>query len=1186
MKKHIQLILVIFPILFFLFLTGNSKLVSSVDAKSVDPYPDSNVGSKISSKTGLADFVSLPKTSTGGGTQTTACFLGANSAQIMSSLGGLGQKFLEKGYSYGWLLGIVTKPDEVTGALGIIDDLQKNGTNLIIRACYAGAGGCEIGPMGASPTQIKADAKSYALSTIALAKQTKYPFWIISGHNEPNSVETRTPEDEALFVKTFMDNIGNIGNYEGSDFYKTRSMINVLAPILDANTATVGTSFNFEEYIKKMETSVSASDYNLFGGMVGFAFNAYSPDSLERISKFAEARKVKVYITESGSDTGNGKSVTNAEFDQFRVDIINQFRTNPNIAAMLIFNGMLTDTLKKHPGDDQKTAEKLLPSNAPRGVHGDKLEPSTFCAVPEEDPDCKASGSWQIYYETQILSALSAAGCSNTFVRTCSYDKDYVKSVNKTYGESTDAYFDMVDPAKSGSTFENLGIGKVRIDTGGCAERKTDGSCKEGKRIFEVWENVLKDAVFSSNIVNTVQIDIPLLRSIATTDPKGTDELAYTSYAGSLNRKNYQGNIDFTRKADGTAKVINVDGSTTQVSVPLLGTNHLIYSRDFEDYTEYDRDVVDEPLDFLKSTYNNKSSATDKRIEENITNYGTTNITDLSKVGMFKSTGLDQYTVTPSSKFSPTKVIAKNLTTTKNNNVTNTQFSSSQVISGESVVRNAKLDSDKDTVKCSDFFPGLPYPIKVDSKGYGTCAARETPKGAHYTVTEDGKVINDYGLDHYVALSQECFKAWCAKPEDKKPFITLVPPKDKVVKLIPSKDNSSLFIQTGNSGKDMYFLKKMTYQGTRLDSVSALLRVMRTAWEESNRMIYMKDSRVCHKDISATVNLYTRQYTVSESQKANIKTGNNDQCTNPDNAADIGSLRPAIKFDDNTKSFVTSTAEIPFLGTVAAINERIAKGDYSIESDTKMAVCGTAEDKYPTCICREDNLSEYITKDPDPLAVFLCNNGMLTLDEIRKAKIDPKLCMDSDKRLDDYVDGILSHEQIVGIQSCTDAIANPKLKDAISKASSIGQVPPGVIVAIWQQETSCSHVNTADPINDTSLYTENNAICKQRGCDVRGPFQFTDTTFASIIQNPKFNECRTQIGVDPTTTPLRNRWGDGLCANAVKLGIDGQASSLASWNDDNTKNAARAYLGACSDLGVAYCSNVIGTSKFYAPLFK
>lgn len=251
-----------------------------------------------------------------------------------------------------------------------------------------------------------------------------------------------------------------------------------------------------------------------------------------------------------------------------------------------------------------------------------------------------------------------------------------------------------------------------------------------------------------------------------------------------------------------------------------------------------------------------------------------------------------------------------------------------------------------------------------------------------------------------------------------------------------------------------------------------------------------------------------------------------------------------------------------------------------------MVECGSANDKYPTCICREDNQSEFITNDPDPLAVFLCNNGMLTLDEIRKAKIDPKLCMDSDKRLDDYVDGILSHEQVVGIQSCTGAIKNPKLKDAISKASSIGQVPPGVIVAIWQQETSCSHVNTVDPINDTSLYTENNEICKQRGCDVRGSFQFTDTTFASIIQNPKFNDCRTQIGVDTTTTPLRYRWGDGLCASAVKLGIDGGASSLESWNDDNTKNAARAYLGACSDLGVAYCSNVIGTSKFYDPLFK
>lgn len=1180
MKKHIQLILIIFPIIFFVFFTGNSKLIPSVDAQTADPYIGANVGSKINATTKLADFVTLPKTSTGGGTQTTACWLGANSAVTLNLLTGQGQKFLEKGYSYGWLAGIVVKSEDLILAEPIIDDLQKNGTNLIIRACYGGAGGCEIAPEGSTEEVIKRDAKTYALSTIALAEKSKYPFWIVGGHNEPNLVEIRTPKQEAIFLKTYMDNISNPKNYK-ADFYTTRAKINVLAPILADPTWRDDTKgiIPFEAYLKEMELYSA----NLFGGIVGYSFNVYNVESLTKVSNYVESKKAKAYITETGIEPATNKSITNKQFNQFRVDIINQFRTNPNIAAMLIFNGMLTDTLKKHGDpDDQKEAEKLLPNSYTRGVHGDKLEPTTYCSIKDEDPDCKDPKGWNIFYETQILSALSAAGCSNTFVRTCSYDKDYVKSVNKTYGESTDAYFDMVDPARSGSTFENLGIGKVERDAG-CSERNPDGTCKAGKRLKEVWENVLKDAVFSSNTVNTVQIDVPLLRSIATTDPKGTDELAYTSYAGSLNRKNYQSNIDFTRKADGTAKVINIDGSTTQISVPLLGTTHLIYSRDFEDFTQYDRDVVREPLDFLKSTYNNKSSATDKRIEDKITNYGTTNITDLAKVGMFKSTGLDEFTVTPSSKFSPTKVIAKNLVTTKNNDVTNTQFSSSQVISGESIVRNAKLDSNKDVVNCSDFFPSLDVPTTVSADGYGTCEAMETPKGSHYLVAEDGSIVKDFGQDHFVTVSKQCFKAWCAKPETKKPLGTTLP-VDVVTKKNDGK--GTLFVQTGNSGSEMYFLKKMTYQGTRLDSVSALLRVMRTAWEESNRMIYLKDRRVCHKDISATVNLYTRQYTVSESQKASIKTGNNDQCTNPDNAADIGSLRPAIKFDDNTKSFVTSTAEIPFLGTVAAINERIAKGDYNIESNSKMVECGSADDKYPTCICREDNVSEYITKDPDPLAVFLCNNGMLTLDEIRKAKIDPKLCMDSDKRLDDYVDGILSHEQVVGIQSCSDAIKNPKLKDAISKASSIGQVPPGVIVAIWQQETSCSHVNTADPINDTSLYTENNEICKQRGCDVRGSFQFTDTTFASIIQNPKFNECRTQIGVDPTTTPLRYRWGDGLCANAVKLGIDGQASSLASWNDDNTKNAARAYLGACSDLGVAYCSNVIGTSKYYDPLFK
>ena len=79
-------------------LFTNSTLIPLVGAQATEnPYLTTKVGSKILAN-GLADFVTLPKVSTGGGTQTTASRLGANSAQLMSELSGLGQKFLEKGY--------------------------------------------------------------------------------------------------------------------------------------------------------------------------------------------------------------------------------------------------------------------------------------------------------------------------------------------------------------------------------------------------------------------------------------------------------------------------------------------------------------------------------------------------------------------------------------------------------------------------------------------------------------------------------------------------------------------------------------------------------------------------------------------------------------------------------------------------------------------------------------------------------------------------------------------------------------------------------------------------------------------------------------------------------------------------------------------------------------------------------
>ena len=1172
-----------------IFLT-NSGLISPTFAQVVDsPYLTTKVGSKILSN-GLADFVNSSKTSTGGGTQTTACKIGANSAQVMSALKGQGQKFFEKGYNYGWLAGIVVKVEDLEGTETIIDDLQKSGTNLIIRACYGGPSGCNIASMGAPKDVIVNDAKAYAQATITLAEKSNYPFWIVGGHNEPNLVEIRTPADEALFLKTFTDTLQDPSKYKDkTKFYETRSKINVLAPILaDPIKDTLDSSkgiISIDDYISQME-GFSA---NVFGGVVGYAFNLYSVDSFTKVSNFVEKRKSKAYITETGIfPTATPISVSNKQFNQFRVDYIDQFYTNPNIAAILIFNGMLTDTYKLRANeDDQDEADRLLPSDYPLSKNRlHKLEPSTHCSVKEEDPGCKDKDGWNIYYETQILSALSTGGCSNTFVRSCSYDSDIVETTNKAVGETTAAYFDMLDPVRSGGRFENQAIGQVKIYSR-CSIFVPKQLCPEKFRIYDVWDNVLKDGVFTSNIVNTVQVDVPLLKSIASTEINGTDELSFTSYGGSLNRKRYEVKKDFTRKVDATAKIRNIDGSSTQVAIPLLGSANLLYSRDFEDFSSYDRDVVRSPLDFLTETYNNKSSASSRRIEERSTNYGLTSISDFSKKGMLRSIGIDEFSVSPSKVFQPDNVISSSFKPTENNDVSNSQFNSAQVLSGESIVRNTFLDSESDTVKCSDFGSvfGAPLDEPVDSRttaGYGTCETTETPSGDYYQVTGDGKILGAKITGHYVTIPKECYKVWCADPKKKKPLTTVVP--SKPLKKVESSDKSKMFIQTGNSPSEMYFLKKITFQGSNLDSMSALLRIMRTAWEQSNRMNFNSERRVCHKEISTTVNTYTRQYTVSKEQ-TNIKTGNNDQCSNPNNAAYIGTLRPAIKADDKTKSFVTSSAEIPFLGTVAAINERLSKADYSVSASTPLQECGSEGDNYFACLCKEDTESLYITKEPDPLAVFLCENGMLTLDEIIKAKIDPKICLEGPRNQStSNRDG--GFGQFYGVQDCDNALKNPTIKNAIEKAATIGKVPNGVVMAIWQLESTCAHVNTADPINDTSLLTENNTLCKERGCDVRGPFQIKDDTFSGYIQKAAFNECRASIGVDTGSTPNRSRWGDALCVAAIKLGNDGGNVAPQNWNEANIENAAYRYLGACEDAGVEYCKEVKAKVEYYNSLFK
>jgi hypothetical protein len=144
-----------------------------------------------------------------------------------------------------------------------------------------------------------------------------------------------------------------------------------------------------------------------------------------------------------------------------------------------------------------------------------------------------------------------------------------------------------------------------------------------------------------------------------------------------------------------------------------------------------------------------------------------------------------------------------------------------------------------------------------------------------------------------------------------------------------------------------------------------------------------------------------------------------------------------------------------------------------------------------------------------------------------------------------------------------------------------------MVMAIWQIESGCAHVNTADPINDDSLLTENNKTCVARGnCDVRGPFQILKSTFEDYIQKQSFISCRAAIGVDTGSAPNRSRWGDALCVSAVKLGNDGGNVAPQNWTIANVENAAFGYLGACKDQEFEYCDIAKTNYNHYLEIFK
>ncbi|MEI6462264.1 MAG: hypothetical protein WCO33_01170 [bacterium] len=1047
----------------------------------------------------------------------------------------------------------------------------------------------------------------------------------------------------------------------------------------------------------------------IFGELDGIATNLYTVADIKQGLEYAQTRQKKLYVLESGPENVFSKggdavrnssnsfdsvvAYTDAEAKQYRYTFVDQFINNPQIGAILPFNSLPLSDLTAMTGNPVADRD-FQPYTKNMYARKDANDAENFTKLAGTDNRYKtvtvsskdASGNvtekkiktepvsmnlgWPVFYEAQVIDMLNSAGCSNVFTRQCNYqadgsDNNKVATVNADSSDTKTAYYDMVDSIKNTDKESALAF-KPWTKTV-CIKYTYNGLgvvCdKKDIRNITI-TNMLTDAVFKSDMLTTVQVNIPLANTLSNTSINGTDELNYTQYGGSLKRMSYQDNVDFSRKSDATLQIDlpGNGGAKTQIAFPQLGSAIDLYSRDFFDYSTTDPDVLNQPKDFLNVTYkvpnssvkadmspagrrleleNSKTSI--KSIGELATPYANASGKSSSDSKLIRAngtddTGMTKYTVYSSSvndQVGQGGAIPdyKNYQAIKTDAKTDkVQFNASEILSEEAAVSRAQLEQNY-FVSCSNIteydknligaggkpmtFKNNEYPIAVNydqDYSHGRCDGYPEGgvPGVNFTVTDgSGATVTDYsGMDsnlippgkpgsaykdnHLTTVSKDCYRAWCQLASNKRKVDT--DPEFNG----GGGTNASAYSSGGSQfafayfplTKDYSFLSKIQTASANVDSGSGMMRILRTAWEQSNRLQYKLNSttttgnsvggttpisnalRICHKDISVQAKVYTRNYTVASHQEE-YYTGNLDQCYNPNNHVQWSYKRSALK-PEADKTYTISTSEFPWIGTVAAINERLSKADYFYLNNTATGAttnvnlngttlstanldalalksCGSGDNSDPTmCYCDAEQ--------KDPLAIYLCQNGWLTDKEKTEAGLTAEDCKKPDTSNVSSVNGTFLHGS--GDKICS-AYNDPKIQSIFSAAEKSSGVPKEILASIWNTESGCGLPTGSDILNG-KVQDQNNLICARcnlegagkdpnsvtladqqdsglanynackaastgkscndaavkynypgvvQCCDARGPTQFEIGTWnGSIVNDPKFISCRKALG--------------------------------------------------------------------------
>jgi hypothetical protein len=590
-------------LVFFLFainLNAQSGTTSSQSSSS-----NSSISSATTTSSSSSTVKSVPKEykAINSGRGTISCKLGFSTssyAQVLDPT--ILLRLYERQLNAGWLVTYADSAAELE-AYGLpIATMATLGQNVVINPCMT-KDSCKL-----------VNGEEYATYLWGLANSVKRPFWAYAGHHEMNVGGKYDEAEEAEFVKTLLATLNKLayaaGVQDGTG-YRIRGMINLISPELafDSEEGEITKTPEAQlEFFRNQDID--------FGEFKGLGFQAYTPEHMAKSVELAQKYKIQAYITagiklDTLEDEG-APLLSDKRALKFELEMINQYINNSNIAAIFamnsltigentsrvvpldaynLFNRVNRDIRFPYDGSSKKACAYLESQKLPCGdtTVGDRKEPISI------DPN------FPVFFESQALDLLDAAGCSNIFQYRCtnenvvrskesgellfsSSDKNKTDPIRRTFDQATIKTRDKIQANEVSGYLDFADMQPVFQDFRfeRCSIPRSFSDCPAENRIIEEWKNVVVDVVFSTDVLTTAEVNFPLLRSLSSIDANGTSDLPFPTYPAHLGREGDDAglSVDYARVADGDVYFDFPEGKKLPFPVPLLGNIYELYSLD------------------------------------------------------------------------------------------------------------------------------------------------------------------------------------------------------------------------------------------------------------------------------------------------------------------------------------------------------------------------------------------------------------------------------------------------------------------------------------------------------------------------------------------------------------------------------------------------------------------------------